>query len=217
MSRDDEKRRAAERAIAYIEDGSIVGVGTGSTVAFFIEALARVRDQLQEARVRGRLGIHEVNPTAARRRQPSQTQESASYPVCRRDVYRLSAERRRNHRGARLEQVNQLHQSPARRTLSGLCVAQRGHRARYAHGQIPLRAFDDGSKVYIQFPAGIGKGEMPPLFVIGSEGDAELVNYRVRAPYYIVDRLFGAAELRLGGKDARRVRIERTDAHGTKS
>jgi type IV secretion system protein VirB9 len=81
----------------------------------------------------------------------------------------------------------------------------------------PLRAFDDGSKVYIQFPAGIDKGEMPPLFVIGSAGEAELVNYRVHAPYYIVDRLFGAAELRLGGKDARHVRIERTDARGVKS
>jgi len=49
MSRDDEKKRAAERAISYIEDGSIVGVGTGSTVAFFIEALARVRDRITGA------------------------------------------------------------------------------------------------------------------------------------------------------------------------
>jgi len=82
----------------------------------------------------------------------------------------------------------------------------------------PLRAFDDGAKVYIQFPAGIAQGELPPLFVIGSAGDAQLVNYRVHAPYYIVDRLFGAAELRLGGKDERRVRIERTDHQGeTKS
>src|SRR5690606_35367718 len=59
----------------------------------------------------------------------------------------------------------------------------------------PLRAFDDGQKVYIQFPAGIAQGELPPLFVIGAEGDALLVNYRFRSPYYIVDRLFGAAEL----------------------
>ena len=27
----------------------------------------------------------------------------------------------------------------------------------------PLRAFDDGQKVYIQFPAGIAQGELPPL------------------------------------------------------
>jgi type IV secretion system protein VirB9 len=76
----------------------------------------------------------------------------------------------------------------------------------------PLRAFDDGQKVYIEFPSGIAQGEMPPLFVIGPDGAAELVNYRVRGAYYIVDRLFGAAELRLGDKTSqRRVRIVRTD------
>lgn len=76
---------------------------------------------------------------------------------------------------------------------------------------MPLRAFDDGQKVYIQFPDGIAQGELPPLFVIGAQGDGQLVNYRFRAPYYIVDRLFGAAELRLGGDRGDVVRIERTD------
>lgn len=75
----------------------------------------------------------------------------------------------------------------------------------------PLHAFDDGEKVYIQFPAGIAQGELPPLFVIGAQGDGQLVNYRFRSPYYIVDRLFGAAELRLGGDKGDVVRIERTD------
>jgi type IV secretion system protein VirB9 len=75
----------------------------------------------------------------------------------------------------------------------------------------PERAFDDGRSVYIQFPAGIAQGEMPPLFVVGPKGESQLVNYRVRAPYYIVDRLFGAAELRLGGEKAQVVRITRTD------
>lgn len=75
----------------------------------------------------------------------------------------------------------------------------------------PLRAFDDGEKVYIQFPAGIAHGELPPLFVIGAQGDGQLVNYRFRSPYYIVDRLFGAAELRLGADKGDMVRIERTD------
>ena len=75
----------------------------------------------------------------------------------------------------------------------------------------PLRAFDDGDKVYIQFPAGIAQGELPPLFVIGAQGDGQLVNYRFRSPYYIVDRLFGAAELRLGADKGDVVRIERTD------
>ncbi|MGE1003705.1 P-type conjugative transfer protein TrbG [Ralstonia pseudosolanacearum] len=75
----------------------------------------------------------------------------------------------------------------------------------------PLRAFDDGEKVYIQLPPGIAQGELPPLFVIGAKGDGQLVNYRFRSPYYIVDRLFGAAELRLGGDKGDIVRIERTD------
>jgi len=78
----------------------------------------------------------------------------------------------------------------------------------------PLRAFDDGEKVYIQFPPGIAHGELPPLFVIGAQGDGQLVNYRFRSPYYIVDRLFGAAELRLGGDNGDVVRIERTDGVG---
>ncbi len=75
----------------------------------------------------------------------------------------------------------------------------------------PLHAFDDGEKVYIQFPPGIAQGELPPLFVIGAQGDGQLVNYRFRSPYYVVDRLFGAAELRLGGDGGDVVRIERTD------
>jgi type IV secretion system protein VirB9 len=75
----------------------------------------------------------------------------------------------------------------------------------------PVSAFDDGSKVYIEMPAGIAQGEAPPLFVVGSEGDGQLVNYRVRQNYYIVDRLFAAAELRMGGEHQQTVRISRTD------
>jgi type IV secretion system protein TrbG len=75
----------------------------------------------------------------------------------------------------------------------------------------PLRAFDDGAKVFIEFPRGIRQGEMPPLFVLGPEGGAELINYRARQNYYVVDRLFAAAELRLGGDHQQKVRIVRTD------
>lgn len=75
----------------------------------------------------------------------------------------------------------------------------------------PLRAFDDGRKVYIQFPAGIAQGELPPLFLVAPEGDLQLVNHRYQAPYYIVDRLFGAVELRLGGERQQVVRISRND------
>lgn len=76
----------------------------------------------------------------------------------------------------------------------------------------PVRAFDDGRQVFIEFPTGIAQGEMPPLWIIGAGGGVELVNYRVRGRYMVVDRLFGAAELRLGGERQQRVRIVRTDA-----
>lgn len=75
----------------------------------------------------------------------------------------------------------------------------------------PLRAFDDGRQVFIAFPTGIGQGEMPPLWVIGPAGGAELVNYRIQGSHIIVDRLFAAAELRLGGEQQKKVRIVRTD------
>jgi len=75
----------------------------------------------------------------------------------------------------------------------------------------PVRVFDDGRRTVIDFPASIAAGEMPPLFVTGPKGDAaELVNYRVQGRRIIVDRLFDAAELRLGtGKRQARVRIVR--------
>jgi len=75
----------------------------------------------------------------------------------------------------------------------------------------PLRAFDDGRKVYIEFPRGISQGEMPPLFVTGAAGDSQLVNYRVRGHHMIVDRLFAAAELRFGADPQKVVRIVRSD------
>ena len=76
----------------------------------------------------------------------------------------------------------------------------------------PVRVFDDTRKVYIQFPARIDQGEAPPLFTVGPSGKAELVNYRVKGRTYIVDRLFAAAELRLGEDPQQVVRIARTDA-----
>ncbi|GBR02666.1 P-type conjugative transfer protein TrbG [Asaia siamensis] len=75
----------------------------------------------------------------------------------------------------------------------------------------PLRAFDDGRQVFIEFPTGIAQGEMPPLWVIGPQGDGQLVNYRVHGNRMIVDRLFAAAELRLGAKHQQVVRIVRAD------
>ncbi|MCO6185174.1 P-type conjugative transfer protein TrbG [Rhizobium sp. L1K21] len=76
----------------------------------------------------------------------------------------------------------------------------------------PVSVFDDGRHVYIQFPRGIVQGEMPPLFVIGSDGEAQIVNSRIYQNILIVDRVFAAAELRLGsGRKQQVVRIVRTD------
>ncbi|TIQ16953.1 MAG: P-type conjugative transfer protein TrbG [Mesorhizobium sp.] len=76
----------------------------------------------------------------------------------------------------------------------------------------PVSVYDDGRRVYVEFPRGIVQGEMPPIFVIGSDGEPEIVNSRIHQNIMIVDRLFGAAELRLGSGDRQQtVRIVRTD------
>lgn len=78
---------------------------------------------------------------------------------------------------------------------------------------LPIRVFDDGRQIFIEFAEGVARGDMPPLFVIGASGAAELVNYRVAGRYMIVDRLFERAELRLAsGKREVRVSIAREGA-----
>ena len=74
----------------------------------------------------------------------------------------------------------------------------------------PLRAFDDGRQTFIEFPATLAVGDAPPLFLVDGKDQAQLVNYRLRGRYYVVDRLFDIAELRLGTKHQIVVRITRT-------
>jgi len=76
----------------------------------------------------------------------------------------------------------------------------------------PVRVFDDGRHVFIQMPDSIATTDAPPLFVVGERGNAQLVNYRVRGQYYIVDRLFARAELRHGEKNQTVVRIVKSEA-----
>jgi len=73
----------------------------------------------------------------------------------------------------------------------------------------PLRAFDDGQQTFVEFPASIAVGEAPPFFIVGPTGEAELANYRVRGRFYVIDRIFDVAELRLGSKKQQSVRISR--------
>lgn len=49
MSNDDMKKRAAEAALEYIEDNMVLGVGTGSTVDYFIDALSRIKHRIEGA------------------------------------------------------------------------------------------------------------------------------------------------------------------------
>lgn len=78
----------------------------------------------------------------------------------------------------------------------------------------PIAVFDDGQQVFIEMPPAISKIEAPPLFISGPDG-AETVNYRVRGNFYIVDRLFQKAEMKLGtGWKAKTIRIERTSPLG---
>ena len=71
----------------------------------------------------------------------------------------------------------------------------------------PLRVFDDGQRTLIEFSPDIAQGEMPPFFIVGEDGEAELANYRVSGRYIIVDRLFERAELRLGA-GRRQVKVQ---------
>jgi P-type conjugative transfer protein TrbG len=71
----------------------------------------------------------------------------------------------------------------------------------------PVRAFDDGSHVYVQMPAGMKSSEAPALLINAGSG-TQMVNYRVKGNYYVVDRLFSDAILVAGvGRDQDRVTI----------
>jgi P-type conjugative transfer protein TrbG len=61
----------------------------------------------------------------------------------------------------------------------------------------PVRAFDDGSHVYVQMPAGMKSSEAPALLINAGSG-TRMVNYRVKGNYYVVDRLFSVAILVAG-------------------
>jgi type IV secretion system protein VirB9 len=74
---------------------------------------------------------------------------------------------------------------------------------------MPLHVFDDGQKTYIQFPAALSTSEAPALFLRSAENTLQLVNYRVKDRWYIVDRLFDHAELRVGEKHPTVVTIRR--------
>lgn len=62
----------------------------------------------------------------------------------------------------------------------------------------PVRVFDDGQKTFIQMSKNFRVTEAPVLFLLEESSDPLIVNYRVKGDFYIVDRLFERAELRVG-------------------
>jgi ribose 5-phosphate isomerase A len=49
MDREQQKQAVAEAALAYVETGAVVGVGTGSTANHFIDALANIKGRIDGA------------------------------------------------------------------------------------------------------------------------------------------------------------------------
>ncbi len=49
MTQDQKKRAAAAAALSYVQPDSIIGVGTGSTVNYFIDGLADIKNDIQAA------------------------------------------------------------------------------------------------------------------------------------------------------------------------
>ena len=71
----------------------------------------------------------------------------------------------------------------------------------------PRRVFDDGTHVYLEMPASMKSSEAPAL-LIAAGGGTQMVNYRVRGNYFVVDRLFAKGVLLAGvGREQDRVTI----------
>ncbi len=81
----------------------------------------------------------------------------------------------------------------------------------------PIQVFDDGNKTYIRFPNNLGTTDAPPLFILEQGNRADLVNYRVKGSYYIVDRLFDRAQLRFGETPQTIVEIDKTASAGAQN
>jgi P-type conjugative transfer protein TrbG len=115
-----------------------------------------------------------------------------------------------------LAQVGKINEQRKDTALAGVDIEKLNYdyRIRVQSGSkpnwLPQDVFDDGQKTYINFPADLGTMEAPPLYVLTSDKQADLVNYRVKGHFYVVDRLFDRAELRLGHAPQTVVSLERS-------
>lgn len=64
-------------------------------------------------------------------------------------------------------------------------------------GWKPIRIFDDSVHTYIQFPSNIQNQDLPVLYVY-KDKDKQLVNYRVKGRYFVIDGVFPQLVLILG-------------------
>lgn len=74
----------------------------------------------------------------------------------------------------------------------------------------PQRVFDDGKKTYLKMKPEIFTSDAPAFFVLNNKNDIVLVNYRMLNGYYVVDRLFDKAVLKVG-KDKITIKREKTN------
>lgn len=74
----------------------------------------------------------------------------------------------------------------------------------------PTMVFDDGKKTFIKFSSSPRQTQMPVLFIKEKgKKDLSLVNYRIKDNFYIVDRLFTQAELRVSEKESVKIIAEK--------
>jgi P-type conjugative transfer protein TrbG len=78
----------------------------------------------------------------------------------------------------------------------------------------PLRVFDDRSHVYLEMPTAM-KSSQAPALLIAAGGGTQMVNYRVRGSYFVVDRLFEKGVL-LAGVGRQQDRVVIAYAGGTR-
>ncbi|MBF0483300.1 MAG: TrbG/VirB9 family P-type conjugative transfer protein [Candidatus Omnitrophica bacterium] len=73
----------------------------------------------------------------------------------------------------------------------------------------PAMVFDDGRKVYIKMSDKVKNMELPVFVAVTAKGAKDMVNYRYREPFFIVDKLFNDGELILNADKQKIVKIFR--------
>lgn len=71
----------------------------------------------------------------------------------------------------------------------------------------PVRVFSDGERTYIQLPAGTSQQDVPAVVALSRSGTEQLVNFRLRGGYVMVDRVLDRAAL-ISGLDGEAERVE---------